>query len=155
MGVVAAAALERLACATRMSVNAGASDQARAYGDAGVEIARLRIGDLLAARPGRTTLQGGWLGASQVLPMVGGVATARVTDGGNCFNLNSVVAGESESDLKVRPVAVTQFQGLMQTLGIDARQALGGETALTEWIDPDPGPPPGGASGMAAGRGGG
>src|SRR3546814_8185842 len=78
-----------------MTGNAGAIDQARAYADAGVEIARLRIGDLLAARPGRTTLQGGWLGASQVLPMVGGVATARVTDGGNCFNLNSVVAGES------------------------------------------------------------
>src|SRR3546814_20145960 len=90
-----------------MTGNAGAIDQARAYADAGVEIARLRIGDLLAARPGRTTLQGGWLGASQVLPMVGGVATARVTDGGNCFNLNSVVAGERERDLKYRPVAVT------------------------------------------------
>src|SRR3546814_20231125 len=101
---------------SRIPVNAGGIVQARAYADPGVSIARLRLGDLLAARPGPTTLQGCWLGASQVLPMVGGVATARVTDGGNCFNLNSVVAGESESDLKVRPVAVTQFQGLMQTL---------------------------------------
>src|SRR3546814_13410915 len=60
MGVVAAAALERLAFATRMTGNAGAIDQARAYADAGVAIARLRIGDLLAARPGRTKPQGRW-----------------------------------------------------------------------------------------------
>src|SRR3546814_12530481 len=74
MGVVAAAALERLAFATRLTGNAGAIDQARAYADAGVAIARLRDGDLLAARPGRTTLQGGGRGASQVRPRVGGVA---------------------------------------------------------------------------------
>src|SRR3546814_8158771 len=98
MGGVVAAALGRLAFATRMTGNAVAIDQARAYADAGVGIARLRIGDLLAARPGRTTLQGGWLGASQVLPMVGGVATARVTDGGNCFNLNSVRSEEHTSE---------------------------------------------------------
>src|SRR3546814_16088602 len=112
----------RLACATRMAGNAGAIDQARAYADAGVGIARLRIGDLLAARPGRTTLQGGWLGTPQALPVVGGVATARVTDGGNCFNLNSVVVGEGEGDLTVRPVAVTQFPGMLQTLGIDSTE---------------------------------
>src|SRR3546814_12467037 len=117
MGVVAAAALERLAFATRMTGNAGAIDQARAYADAGVEIARLRIGDLLAARPGRPTLQRGWLGASPVLPMVGGGGTARVRDGGNCFKLNRVVPGESGRDRRVRPVGVRQVRGWMPTPG--------------------------------------
>src|SRR3546814_12062004 len=100
----------------------------------------------------RSTLQGGWRGTPQALPVVGGVATARVTDGGNCFNLNSVVVGEGESDLKVRPVAVTQFQGLMQTLGIDARQAQVVASSLADWIDTDTVPQPGGAEDETYGR---
>lgn len=145
MAVIASIALERLALATRMTGNGGAIDQARAYADAGSEIARLRIGDLVAMRPGRTTLQGGWLGTPQALPVPGGMATARVTDGGNCFNLNSVVAGENETNLKVRPIGVTQFQALMQVLGIDARAAQQVATSLADWIDTDSVPQPGGA----------
>lgn len=145
MAVIASTALERLALATRMTGNGGAIDQARAYADAGAEIARLRIGDLVAMRPGRTTLQGGWLGTPQALPVPGGMAMARVTDGGNCFNLNSVVAGEDETNLKVRPIGVTQFQGLMQMLGIDARAAQQVATSLADWIDTDSVPQPGGA----------
>ncbi|WP_336970878.1 type II secretion system minor pseudopilin GspK [Sphingobium aromaticiconvertens] len=145
MAVIASTALERLALATRMTGNGGEIDQARAYADAGAEIARLRIGDLVAMRPGRTTLQGGWLGAPQALPVPGGMATARVTDGGNCFNLNSVVEGEDETNLKVRPIGVTQFQALMQVLGIDPRAAQQVAMSLADWIDTDSVPQPGGA----------
>ena len=145
MAVVAASALERLALATRMAGNGGAVDQARAYADAGAEMARLRIGDLVAQSPGRTSLRGGWLGARQALPVPGGSATARVTDAGNCFNINSLVAGESEASLKVRPVGVTQFQALMQALGIDARQAQSVAASAADWIDSDSVPQPGGA----------
>jgi general secretion pathway protein K len=145
MAVVAAGALERLALATRMTGNGGAVDQARAYADAGTEIARLRIGDLIAANPGKTTLAGNWMGTPQSIPVPGGMAIARVTDGGNCFNLNSVVAGQSETDLKVRPVGVSQFQALLQALGVDARQAQVAAASLADWIDTDSVPQPGGA----------
>lgn len=145
MAVVASTALERLALATRMTGNGGAVDQARAFADAGVEIARLRIGDLVAANPGKTTLAGNWMGTPQAIAVPGGMATARVTDGGNCFNLNSVVAGENEADLKVRPVGVSQFQALLQALGVDARQAQVAAASLADWIDTDAVPQPGGA----------
>ncbi|HKY80526.1 MAG TPA: type II secretion system minor pseudopilin GspK [Sphingobium sp.] len=145
MAVVAASALERLALATRMTGNGGAVDQARAFADAGTEIARLRIGDLVAASPGKTTLAGNWMGRPQPIAVPGGVATARVTDGGNCFNLNSVVAGENEANLKVRPVGVSQFQALLQALGVDARQAQVAAASLADWIDTDSVPQPGGA----------
>ncbi|HUD95081.1 type II secretion system minor pseudopilin GspK [Sphingobium sp.] len=145
MAVVAAGALERLALATRMTGNGGAVDQARAYADAGTEIARLRIGDLVASNPARMTLAGGWLGAPQAIPVPGGVATARVIDAGNCFNLNSVVSGQSEAALKVRPVGVSQFQGLLQVLGVDVRQAQAAAASLADWIDSDSVPQPGGA----------
>lgn len=145
MAVVAATALERLALATRMTGNSGSVDQARAFAHAGLEIARLRIGDLVAANPGRTTLAGNWMGTPQPIAMPGGMVTARVTDGGNCFNLNSVVAGDNEANLKVRPVGVSQFQALLQALGVDARQAQGVAASLADWIDTDSVPQPGGA----------
>ncbi|QUT07722.1 type II secretion system minor pseudopilin GspK [Sphingobium phenoxybenzoativorans] len=148
MAIVAATALERLTIATRLTANAGALDQARAFAEAAENVARLRIGDLVAAQPGKVTLQGGWLGAPQPLPVPAGTATARVTDGGNCFNLNSVVAaneGEGEENLKVRPTGVTQFQALMRLLGIDDRQAQTVAASLADWIDTDTVPQPGGA----------
>jgi general secretion pathway protein K len=145
MAVVASTALERLALATRMTGNGGAVDQGRAYADAGLAMARLRIGDLVATNPARMTLAGGWMGTQQALPVPGGVATARVVDGGNCFNLNSVVSGESAAALKVRPIGVTQFQGLLEALGVNASQAQGAAASLADWIDSDDVPQPGGA----------
>jgi general secretion pathway protein K len=145
MAVVASMALERLALATRITGNGGAADQARAFADAGVEIARLRIGDLIVANPGKTTLAGNWMGTLQPVSAPGAVVNVKVTDAGNCFNLNSVVAGDNESNLKVRPVGVSQFQALLQALGIDARQAQVAATSLGDWIDSDNVPQPGGA----------
>lgn len=145
MAVVAATALERLALATRMTGNGGAVDQGRAYADAGMEMARLRIADLTASNPAKITLAGGWMGTPQSIPVPGGVAIARVTDGGNCFNLNSVVSGETEANLKVRPIGVLQFQGLLEALGVDARQAQVAAASLADWIDTDSVPQPGGA----------
>ncbi|MCP1471059.1 general secretion pathway protein K [Sphingobium sp. OAS761] len=144
MAVVASTALERVALATRMTGNGGAMDQARAYADAGTEIARLRIGDLVASNPARITLKGGWMNAPQAIPVPGGTAIARVTDAGNCFNLNSVVSGDSEAALKVRPAGVAQFQALLQALGVDARAAQGAAASLADWIDSDGVPQPGG-----------
>lgn len=145
MAVVAATALERVALATRMTGNGGAVDQARAYADAGTEMARLRIGDLTASNPVKITLAGNWLGTPQAVPVPGGIATARVTDGGNCFNLNSVVSGQSEAALKVRPIGVTQFQALLEALGVQTRQAQSVSVALADWVDSDSVPQPGGA----------
>lgn len=145
MAVVASTALERVALATRMTGNGGAVDQARAFADAGLAIARLRIGDMTAASPAKITLAGNWLGTPQSVPVPGGLATVQVIDGGNCFNLNSVVAGESEAALRARPVGVAQFQALLQALGVDARQAQSAAVGLSDWIDSDSVPQPGGA----------
>lgn len=145
MAVVAATALERLALATRMTGNGGAIDQARAYADAGTDMARLRISDLVASNPAKITLAGGWLGTPQAIPVPGGMATVRVNDAGNCFNLNSVVAGQNPAALQARPIGVAQFQGLLQVLGVDPRQAQAAAASLADWIDSDSVPQPGGA----------
>lgn len=145
MAVVSAAALERLTLATRLSSNAGAMEQAHAYADsAGLLVAR-RLGDLVNAQSGKLTLQGGWLGTPQSLPVPSGTATVTLYDGGNCFNLNSLVAGQSEDILKQRPVAITQFATLMQLLGVRGGQAQQIAVATADWIDSDSVPAQGGA----------
>lgn len=145
MSVVAATALERLTLATRLAANSSALDQARAYALAAETISISRIGDLKDREKGKTTLVGGWHGRPTRLPIPGGIATARVTDGGNCFNINSLVAGQNPEDLKVRPIGISQFAALMEVLGIAPRDAGLVASAAADWIDSDSVPVSGGA----------
>lgn len=145
MAVVSAAALERLTLATRLSANAAAMDQAHAYADsAGLLVAR-RLDDLVSADAGKTTLRGDWMGRPRSLPVPSGAASVTLYDAGNCFNLNSLVAGQTEENLKQRPVAVTQFATLMQLLGVRGGEAQAIAIAAADWIDSDGVPARGGA----------
>ncbi|MES2755715.1 MAG: type II secretion system minor pseudopilin GspK [Pseudomonadota bacterium] len=148
MAIVTATALERLTLATRLAGNAAAIDQARAYGYAAETLAAARIGDLVAAQGDRTSLKGGWNGGSFTLPIPGGLGSARVSDGGNCFNVNSVVTGGTDpaaADLTIRPGGQTQFRALMEVLGIDATAAQTIAAATVDWIDSDDSATPNGA----------
>jgi general secretion pathway protein K len=91
MAALAATALERLRLSMALAGNSAALDQARAYAVGVESLMTLTIDDLIARSPERTTLAGGWNGQSRRIPMPGGgIVTAAVRDGGNCFNLNSV-----------------------------------------------------------------
>src|SRR3546814_16911657 len=59
MSVVTATLLERLTIATRLTGNAGALDQVRAYTLSDEALAAARIGDLIDGDPHKTTLAGG------------------------------------------------------------------------------------------------
>lgn len=144
MAMVSTPVLERLTLATRLAQNGAALDQARAAAGAAEYLAQANIGDLVQANRARTTLAGDWLGTPRSVPVPGGVVTARVGDGGNCFNLNSVVAGTDQA-LVARPQGIAQFQALMALVGVDARAAGGIAPALSDWIDSDSAPQPGGA----------
>ena len=94
-GAIAAAAMEGLRLSRAVAANATALDQARAFADGVEQLALLTLDDRIAESPERTTLDGGWNGAVRRVPMPGGaLAEVRVRDGGNCFNLNSVVEGD-------------------------------------------------------------
>lgn len=151
LSVVTAVALERLTIASRMTRNVVSADQGRAYLLTAEQMAATRIGDLIALRPDRTTLEGGWLGRDQVLAVPGGTVTARLIDRGNCFNLNSLVDGADDPNdgetmnLTARPEGIAQFAGLMRLLGIDHSLALQVATSAADWIDSDSLPGNGGA----------
>lgn len=144
MAVITAVALERLTLATRMAQNGVGADQGRAVLTAAEGLAAYRLGDLVSARPGRTSLTGNWLGTPQAIPVAGGVVTARVRDAGNCFNVNSVVSGEGQA-LTARPAGITQFSALLRLLGADPRVAEQIAISSADWIDTDAVPGNGGA----------
>lgn len=145
IGVIAAASLERMKIATRQSINMAAIDQARAYGFAAESVALSRVADLVGRDPGKTTLDGDWQGREIPFPIDGGTATAKLLDGGNCFNLNSVVTGDVSTRLGARPVAIEQFAALMIILGIQPNDARLLSLALADWVDSDSTPLSGGA----------
>jgi general secretion pathway protein K len=138
MGAIAASAVERLRLATALAMNNTALDQARAYA-VGVEtLLMLRIEDMQAQDREVTTLAGDWNGTVRQIPMPGGgLAEGAIRDGGNCFNLNSLVQGAPETGLSARASGLFQFAGLMQVLGVPERQSQAIAAASADWIDSD------------------
>lgn len=157
MATIAAAALDRIGVGTRLAANAATVGQARAWLGMAELLATTRIEDLLAADDSRT-LGNGWMGAERQIALPdGAVVLARVEDGGNCFNLNSLVEQRQDGALVARQSAVKQFTALMALLGIGEGEAAAIAASATDYIDSDSQPLPAGAedgahggSGMAA-----
>lgn len=138
MSALAAAALERLRFSTALAVNHAALDQARAFATGVESLMALTIDDLLALSADRTTLAGGWNGATRTIPMPGGgLVSATVRDGGNCFNINSVAQGRPPLALESRPDGIQQFAGLLRTLGVPDAEAARIAAAAGDWVDSD------------------
>lgn len=137
IAVLAATALEKLRLSTRLAANMIAIEQARGYAMAAETLATTRIDSLLAGNPSRVTLAGGWSGRPFQLPVPGGLASATVVDGGNCFNLNGLVVSGGPGVYVARPAAITQFTRLMSLVGIPRQSGASIAAATADWIDSD------------------
>lgn len=145
IAVLAATALEKLRLATRLTANSVAIEQARGYALAAETLALTRIDGLLSRDAARVTLAGGWSGKPFALPVPGGLATATVVDGSNCFNLNGLVVASQPGVYVARQSAITQFARLIHLLGVPDQTGTGIAAAAADWIDSDTDPLPGGA----------
>lgn len=140
MGAISAVALQKLRLATSLAANVVALDQARAFAMGVESLIVLTIDDLTAHSPDKTTLAGGWNGAQRRYPMPGGgLAQATVRDGGNCFNVNSLVEG-APGAYRTRPAGVAQFVALMRLLEIPEGSARRIAEASADWADSDEAP---------------
>ncbi|MBB5687430.1 type II secretion system minor pseudopilin GspK [Sphingobium boeckii] len=137
ISVLAVSALERLKLSTHLAANGAALDQARAYAQAAETLAVMRITDLSEADPLQTKTAGGWNGKRFNLPIPDGTATARIRDGGNCFNLNSVASGQLATQLAPSPAGIAQFVALMEAVEINPAMARRIAAALADWLDSD------------------
>lgn len=143
IAVMAATALERLRVSTRLTANAGALDAARGYAYAAETLATTRVTSLLSKAGDRVALLGGWSDRPFGLPIPGGVATARVRDGGNCFNLNSLVVRGDDGSYTANNQTMVQFQRLIRLLRVPAGESI--PAAAADFIDSDDAALPGGA----------
>ncbi|MDZ7589046.1 MAG: type II secretion system minor pseudopilin GspK [Parasphingorhabdus sp.] len=144
IAVLAAQGMERLSGATKLASNGAALGQARAYMVAAEAIALRATRILVNASPGRTTNESGWNGRETQYPVPGGIVTATINDGGNCFNLNSVVVdrdGLFAPNLKGQQ----QFAALLTLLSVPDGDAQALSATLTDWIDSDSDAAAGGA----------
>ena len=150
MSAIAAGAFERLRLSTAMAMNGAALDQARGYALGVEDLLALRIDDLASEDAYVTTLAGDWNGTERRIPLPGdGLASGTIRDGGNCFNLNSLVQGEVETGLVQRPAAIEQFVGLMRAIGLPEPAARRVAGAAADWADSDSAPGPEGAEDAA------
>jgi len=154
VGAIAVTAMERLSLSRTVAVNAAMIGQARAHARGIEQLSLLVIDDLIARDPERTTADGGWLGRTRTVPMPGGaIAEGRLLDGGNCFNLNSVVDGDPRTALGRRNSGVQQFAGLMMALAVPEADARRIAEAAADWADSDSEAGPAGAEDSAYANG--
>lgn len=136
LAALSVAAMDMMRLSVRLEGNSRILTQSR-YMMMGAEtLARIRIGELRRRDRGRTTLAGNWNGQVHRLPVPGGMVSARISDATHCFNLNSLVEGESR-DRVARPQGIKQFTALMEGLGIARDQARQIAAASADWIDSD------------------
>ena len=136
IAILAAHGIDRLAGATKLASNARELSQAKAYLIAAEAIGIQSAGQIVSASPGRTINAGGWNGREQTFPVPGGMITASLADGGNCFNINSLVT-QQQATLSARPEGLAQFSRLMVMLGILDGDAADIAASVSDWIDSD------------------
>jgi general secretion pathway protein K len=151
MGAIAAGAFEKLRLSTALAMNGASLDQARAYAVGIEDLLALRVDDLIAESPEMTTLEGGWNRQVRHIDLPGqGEADGAISDGGNCFNLNSLAeSGNAAPALIARQSGISQFDGLMRILGVPDAEARRISEAAADWVDSDSDPLPAGAEDSA------
>lgn len=78
------------------------------------------------------------------VPVDRGQAFVRLSDGQNCFNLNSLVSGEKGA-FNASPTGMRQFTKLMELLGINSNDAIIITESTIDWLDSDGNALPSGA----------
>jgi len=85
-----------------------------------------------------------WQNRPFVFPLDDGVMEVSISDGGNCFNLNSLVVSDDGGGRFVNAAGMVQFSRLLDAVGVQTAQG-GLAAALVDWIDSDSEPMAGGA----------
>ena len=136
IAILAAHGIDRLAGATKLASNARELSQAKAYLIAAESIGMESAKQIVSASPGRTSNVGGWNGREQKVPVPGGIISATLADGGNCFNINSLVT-QQEAVLSARPEGLAQFARLMVMQGVLDGDSADIAESVADWIDSD------------------
>ncbi len=134
LSTIAVGILDDIRFSRARAANGALIAQARWYALGAEALARTRITDIIRRNPVQTANSAQWQGVPQTFPIDGGLISATLRDGGNCFNLNSVVMAD-EDQLVRRETYAPQFLALAKVLEIKSSDATRIFDALVDWID--------------------
>lgn len=144
LAILAAHGIDRIAGAAKLTSNSRELAQAQAYMVAAENLGMQTAQQIVELSPGRTTNLGDWNGRINRVPVPGGIISATISDGGNCFNINSLVRQEQNIYIP-RQAGLDQFIRLMGLLDVPQGDAFDIAASVVDWLDSDTIATPGGA----------
>lgn len=149
MSALAVVMLDDSLAAIRRTGDVRVAEQAawHALGAEALGVAAIRRAVL--QEPNRASLRSLWAREPQRFPIEGGMIAGRVRDGGNCFNLNSLVRPEGGGRQRRNPESVERLLRLLEATDIDPLQAAALADGAVDWLDDDARPAPRGAEDFA------
>lgn len=144
LSMIAIVAVDMSMTGMRRTGNSVGQTQARWYVNGAEAFAAGRIRDIRQAMAEGRIDQADWQGRQFSFPLDDGVLTLTLFDGSNCFNLNSLVSLDEGGGTTSNAAAQVQLARLLDLVGVRSDSAAGLVAALTDWIDPDSIPAPGG-----------
>lgn len=145
MAAAAVALVDDVRFGVRRTVNLELNDQSFWYALGVEEYARRQIAEHAGTERERRLLSREGGARTVQFPIEGGMVTGTLSDGGNCFNLNSLVRRPESGREAADPDARDEFRRLLEVLDMDLNTAEELIDALTDWIDADNVPRPRGA----------
>lgn len=113
------------------------SEQARWYALGAEALAIESLRQSLLAAPNKTTLDQPWATQAGRFPIPGGFIEGRLSDGGNCFNINHLVGRGDDGTNQSNEPAIAQLRSLLIALDIAENEIESLVGPLVDWIDSD------------------
>lgn len=135
LSTMAIAMTDDIRFAVRRTANIRMTEQAQWYARGAETLARQVLVRSWKAAPDRSTLRDPWAAQGVGFAIDGGSITGRIEDGGNCFNLNSVVAPGPKGEFVRSDAGRESYEALLVALDIASDTARGLSAGLVDWID--------------------
>lgn len=145
MAAISVAVIDDIRFAIRRTANVNLQAQAHWYAMGAETFARQIINDTPKEALIHALASEDGAASSATFDIDGGWIKAVVSDGANCFNLNSVVTEAERGRYNMRPLGATQYSNLLSALDFSDSEREELSAALVDWIDSDSRPQPRGA----------
>ncbi len=137
MSILAISLLDDVRFAIRRTTNAGLLAQTGFYALGAEDLARQVIWQSWQINPRKSLLTDLWARREMDFPIDGGRIVGRIRDGGNCFNLNSLIVTEDSGKTQDNAEARKEFEVLLAALDVPAYEAAIVNSSLLDWMDAD------------------
>lgn len=135
LSTMAIAMTDDIRFAVRRTANIKMTEQAQWYARGAETLAKQVLVRSWKASPNRSTLRDPWAAQGVSFALDGGSMTGRIEDGGNCFNLNSIVTVGAKGEYVRRDEGRESYEQLLIALEIAPDTARSLSATLADWID--------------------